>query len=145
MSKSKHYIVDASMLPSVFLKVCEAKEYLQTGSAETVAEAVAKAGISRSAFYKYKDAVQPFRDMKRDRVVTLTILTKDKPGALSSVLSVFASTGANILTINQAIPTNGVGIVTISITMEDMVITADELRYRIDELPDVIRTEVLAG
>lgn len=133
------------MLPEVFLKVCEAKEYLQTGMAETVAEAVAKAGISRSAFYKYKDAVQPFRDLERDRVVTMSIITMDKPGALSSVLSIFADSGANILTINQSIPANGVGIVTISITLLGMVVSLDELRSRIDALPDVIRIELLAA
>lgn len=145
MAKSKLYIVDSSMLPEVFLKVCEAKEYLQTGMAETVAEAVAKAGISRSAFYKYKDAVQPFRDLERDRVVTMSIITMDKPGALSSVLSIFADSGANILTINQSIPANGVGIVTISITLLGMVVSLDELRSRIDALPDVIRIELLAA
>ena len=144
MSKTQLFIVDSSVLPEVFLKVCEAKEYLQTGAASTVAEAVGKAGISRSAFYKYKDAVQPFRDLKRDRVVTMSILTKDKPGALSSVLAILAGSGANILTINQSIPTNAVGIVTLSITMEDMEYTLDELRFRIENLPDVIRTEVLA-
>jgi len=145
LAKSKLYIVDSSMLPEVFLKVCEAKEYLQTGMAETVAEAVAKAGISRSAFYKYKDAVQPFRDLERDRVVTMSIITMDKPGALSSVLSIFADSGANILTINQSIPANGVGIVTISITLLGMVVSLDELRSRIDALPDVIRIELLAA
>lgn len=144
MSKTNLYIVDASMLPDVFIKVCEAKEYLETGQADTVADAVAKAGISRSAFYKYKDAVQPFRDLKRDRVVTMSIITMDRPGALSSVLAIFASSGANILTINQSIPTNGVGIVTISITMENMSITLDDLRLRAEALADVIRVEVLA-
>lgn len=132
------------MLPEVFLKVCEAKEYLQTGVADTVAEAVARAGISRSAFYKYKDAVQPFRDLKRDRVITMSILTRDRPGALCSVLAIFAECGANILTINQSIPTNGVGIVTLSITTEDMGVTVDELRVRVDALPDVIQSEILA-
>ena len=144
MSKTNLYIVDASMLPDVFIKVCEAKEYLETGQADTVAEAVAKAGISRSAFYKYKDAVQPFRDLKRDRVVTMSIITMDRPGALSSVLAIFASSGANILTINQSIPTNGVGIVTISITMENMMISLDDLRLKMEALADVIRVEVLA-
>ena len=145
MSKSKLYIVEASMLPEVFLKVCEAKEYLETGASRTVADAVAKAGISRSAFYKYKDAIMSFRDMKRDQVVTLSILTRDKPGALSSVLAIFAQSGANILTINQSIPTNGVGIVTISIISGDMSISLDALRAQIEELPDVIRMELLAG
>ena len=144
MSKTNLYIVDSSMLPEVFIKVCEAKEYLETGQAATVAEAVAKAGISRSAFYKYKDAVQPFRDLKRDRVVTMSIITMDRPGALSSVLAIFANSGANILTINQSIPTNGVGIVTISITVEDMSISLEELRFRVEALGDVIRVEVLA-
>ena len=133
------------MLPEVFLKVCEAKEYLQTGMASTVAEAVAKAGISRSAFYKYKDAIRPFRDMKRDQMITMSIITRDKPGALSSVLTIFANSGANILTINQSIPTNGVGIVTISIISRETSVSMDELRAQLDELPDVIRVEVLAG
>ena len=145
MPKSKLYIVEASMLPEVFLKVCEAKEYLETGASKTVADAVAKAGISRSAFYKYKDAIMSFRDMKRDQVVTLSILTRDKPGALSSVLAIFARNNANILTINQSIPTNGVGIVTISIISGDMSISLDALRSQIEELPDVIRMELLAG
>ena len=100
MSKPKLYIVEASVLPEVFLKVCDAKEYLQTGAAETVAEAAAMAGISRSAFYKYKDAIRPFRDIRRDRAITMSILTRDRPGALSSVLSIFAAMRANILTIN---------------------------------------------
>lgn len=145
MSKPKLYIVESSMLPEVFLKVCEAKEYLQTGAAATVAEAVTKAGISRSAFYKYRDAVTPFRDIKRDQVVTMSIVTMDKPGALSSVLAVFASSGANILTINQAIPTNGVGLVTISIIAEEMTVSLDALRAQIEALPDVIRIEIMAG
>jgi len=145
MSTPKLFIVEASMLPEVFIKVSEAKEHLQTGAASTVAEAVAKVGISRSAFYKYKDAITPFRDIKRDQVVTLSIITRDKPGALSSVLAIFAISGANILTINQSIPTNGVGIVTISIIAEEMAVSLDGLRTQIEALPDVIRIEVLAG
>ena len=144
MAKSTLYLVDASVLPEVFLKVCQAKEYLQTGKAETVAEAVSKAGISRSAFYKYKDAVQPFWDLTRDRVVTMSVITMDRPGALSSVLAIFASSGANILTINQSIPTNGVGMVTLSITTENMEFSLDELQRRVAALPDVIRIEVLS-
>lgn len=145
MSKPKLYIVESTMLPEVFLKVCEAKEYLQTGAAKTVADAVAKAGISRSAFYKYKDAIRPFRDMKRDQVVTLNILTRDRPGALSAVLAIFANNSANILTINQSIPTGGVGLVTISFIMEESAVSMDELRAALEMLSDVVRTEILAG
>lgn len=145
MAKPRLYIVEADMLPEVFLKVCEAKELLQTGAAATVAEAAAKAGISRSAFYKYKDAIRPFRDIQRDQPITMSILTRDRPGALSSVLSIFAAMQANILTINQSIPANGVGVVTISFVAEDMEASPETLAAQIDALPDVIRTEVLAG
>ena len=86
-----------------------------------------------------------FRDMKRDQVVTFNIITRDKPGALSSVLAIFAGVGVNILTINQSIPTNGVGIVTVSVIPGEMSVSIDELRGKIESLPDVIRLELLAG
>ncbi len=142
---SKLYIVEASMLPDIFIEVSRAKELLETGEASTVAEAVSKVGISRSAFYKYKDAIMPFRDMKRGQVLTLSVIMHDKSGALSAVLAIFASIHANILTINQSIPSNGVAIVTISVVAEDMTITVDELRERIEGLSTVMRMELLAG
>lgn len=143
--KSKLYIVEADMLPEIFIKVCEAKEYLETGEAATVAEAVAKAGISRSAFYKYKDAITPFRDMKRDQVLTLSILMHDKPGALSSVLAIFATSHINILTINQSISANGAAMVTLSIISDGMTISIEELREKVESLSSVMRLELLAG
>ena len=145
MSRSKLYIVEASMLPEVFLKVGDAKEYLQTGAARTVAEAAAMAGISRSAFYKYKDAITPFRDAKRDRIVTMSVITRDRPGALSAVLAIFAESGANILTINQSIPVNGAGMVSLSFVAGDAEVSLDALRARLEALDVVVRTEILAG
>ena len=116
MSKEvKYYIVAANALPEVFIKVAEAKRMMQTGEADTVGDATKKAGISRSAFYKYKDSVQPFNDMKSEHIITFYCMLKDNTGVLSSVLSVFATSGANILTINQSIPTNGCAAVTISL------------------------------
>ena len=93
---TKYYLVDAEMLPEVFLKVMEAKELLQTGEADTVAEAVAMAGISRSAFYKYKDSISPFQDLKRGHILTFHVLVRDQAGALSMVLGIFAQSGANV-------------------------------------------------
>lgn len=145
MQKSKLYIVEGDMLPEVFIKVCEAREYLETGVASTVADAVQKAGISRSAFYKYKDAVTPFRDMKRDKVLTLSILIHDRPGALSSVLAIFATNHVNILTINQSISANGAAMVTLSIIADAMSISLDELKAQVEALSAVIRLELLAG
>lgn len=102
MSKApNYYIVDAEALPEIFRKVVDARRMLDTGEAETVNQAVQLAGISRSAFYKYKDAVRPFQDMLHGRIVTFQIMLKDEPGILSHVLNLFAGSGANILTINQ--------------------------------------------
>lgn len=143
--KSRLYIVEGDMLPEVFIKVCMAKEYLETGEASTVAEAVVKADLSRSAFYKYKDAITPFRDIKRDQVLTLSILMHDRPGALSSVLAIFANNHVNILTINQSISANGAAMVTLSIIADAMSITLDELKAQVEALASVMRIEILAG
>ena len=108
MAKSPdYYIVEASALPEIFRKVVEARRLMDTGEVETVNQAVQATGISRSAFYKYKDAVRPFQDMLHGRIVTFQLLLKDEPGLLSQVLNRFAGSGANILTINQGIPANG--------------------------------------
>ena len=142
---ARQYIVSADVLPEIFLAVSRARELLETGQASTVAEAVSQVGISRSAYYKYKNAVMPFRDMRRGQVLTLSVIIYDRPGTLSAVLAIFADIRANILTINQSIPTNGAAIVTLSIVAEDMAVTVDELRARIEALPAVIRVEMLAG
>ena len=141
----KYYLVDGAMLPEIFLKVTEAKELLETGEASTVAEAVSLVGISRSAFYKYKDAVSPFQDMKRGRIITFHVILRDRMGVLSAVLAIFAGSGANILTINQSIPTNGTAIVTISAENTDMTMSNEELLTALRQTPGVIRVEVLAG
>ncbi len=143
--RAKLYIVEGSMLPEVYIKVCKAKEYLETGVCSTVADAVVKADISRSAFYKYKDAITPFRDMKRDQVLTLSLLIHDRPGALSSVLAIFADNHVNILTINQSISANGAAMLTLSIMTDAMDISLDELKTRVEALPAVMRFELLMG
>jgi chorismate mutase len=143
--KTKYYLVKADVLPEVFMKVTEVKELLETGEARTVAEAVEKIGISRSAFYKYKDSVAPFHDLKKGSIVTFNALLRDRMGVLSSLIAIFADTGANILTINQSIPTNGVAIVTISATTESMSVGTDELIAAAESLQGVIKFEILAG
>ncbi len=103
------------------------------------------AGISRSAFYKYKDAVQPFNDMKAEHIITFYTMLKDTSGVLSRVLAVFASSGANILTINQSIPTNGCAAVTISAETSEMEETLEQLIADASSLEGVVKFEILAG
>ena len=145
MEKKKYYLVSAEALPEVFIKVAEAKRMLQVGEADTVGEAARLVGISRSAFYKYKDAVQPFQNMRASHIITFYALLKDIPGVLSNYLSIFAGSGANILTINQTIPTNGCAGVTISAETSEMVDALEELMARAASAEGVLKFEILAG
>ena len=145
MEKKKYYLVSAEALPEVFIKVAEAKRMLQVGEADTVGEAARLVGISRSAFYKYKDAVQPFQNMRSGHIITFYALLKDIPGVLSNYLSIFANSGANILTINQTIPTNGCAGVTISAETSDMVEGLEELMARASSAEGVLKFEIMAG
>lgn len=141
----KYYIVAADALPEIFVKVAEAKRMMQTGEADTVGEATKLAGISRSAFYKYKDSVQPFNDMKAEHIITFYAMLKDVAGVLSGVLAVFAASGANILTINQSIPTNGCAAVTISAETSRMEQSLEQLMGDASALEGVLKFEILAG
>ena len=141
----KYYIVEAKVLPEVFLKVAHAKWLLETGEANTVNEAARATGISRSAFYKYKDEVRPFQDMKAGHIITFYALLKDNPGVLSNYLSIFANSGANILTINQTIPTNGCAGVTISAETSEMAESLEQLLADVSSLDGVVKFEILAG
>jgi len=143
--QTKFYLVQADMLPEIFLKVVRARELLNTGAVKTVSEAVSQVGISRSAFYKYKDSVMPFQDMTRGRIFTFSTLLLDKMGILSSVLSIFAGVGANILTINQNIPSDGVALVTIAARLDHAEVTPDELIVRMRNMEGVVSAELLAG
>lgn len=144
-NKPKYYIIEASALPEVFLKVAEAKRLLSTGEASTVNEATHMTDISRSAFYKYRDAVLPFQNMMTGRVITLQILIHDEPGRLSIILNQLAEARVNIMTINSIVPTNGTAIVTISAETMDVVIPLEDLLQNIRAVPGVIKAEILAG
>ncbi len=112
---SKYFVVRQKAVPEVLLKVVEAKMLLETRRVETVQEAADQVGISRSSFYKYKDDIFPFRDNVKGKTFTFMLQMHDEPGLLSDVLSVVAEYKANILTIHQSIPTNGVATLTLSV------------------------------
>ena len=141
----KYYIVEASALPEVFLKVAEAKRLLSTGEATTVNEATGMTNISRSAFYKYRDSVLPFQSMMTGRIITFQLILQDEPGVLSGILSIFADYHANLMTINSIVPTNGCAVVTISAETIDLTVQLEELLRLLRDTPYVIKAEILAG
>ena len=144
-SNPKYYIVEASALPTVFLKVAEAKRLLSTGEAATVNEATQMTDISRSAFYKYRDSVLPFQNMMTGRIITFQLLLHDEKGILSTILNFFAESKANIITINSIVPPNGTAVVTISAETMDLTIALEDLLRQIRMTPGVIKAEILAG
>ncbi len=145
MNKDSTYLlVDASVLPEVFSKVIEVKKILSKGKIRTVNDAAREAGISRSAFYKYKDFVFPFYETSRGRVITLFFVVEDFSGILSSIINKIALSKANIITINQNVPINGLADVTISIETAGMVMDIKELMESIATIDGVRRQEILA-
>ena len=113
-------LVDIGVLPEVFGKVLKAKQLLAIGAVKNISEAVDTVGISRSAFYKYKDSIFPFYEKKKEMLVTLSALLKNEPGVLSAMMNCFAEFECNVLTINQNIPSNGVALVTVSLETTNM-------------------------
>ena len=141
----KYYIVETQALPEVFLKVAEAKWLLETGEVATVNDAARATGISRSAFYKYRDSISPFQNLMAGRILTFQLLLRDMTGLLSSILTIFAQFGANILTINQSIPTGGKAMVTISAETGALNCPIEELTHVLAETRGVVRAEAVAG
>ena len=132
----KYYIVEAQALPEVFLKVAEAKWLLETGEVATVNDAARATGISR---------ISPFQNLMAGRILTFQLLLRDMTGLLSSILTIFAQFGANILTINQAIPTNGCASVTISAETSGISQGVEALMRALSQVDGVRKVEVLAG
>lgn len=113
--EDQYFIVRKSALPEVFYKVVEAKRLLESQKSITIQEATDAVGISRSSFYKYKDDVFPFHDNARGRTFTLMMQVDDEPGVLSRMMNLVAKYDANILTIHQTIPVNGIATLTLSV------------------------------
>lgn len=143
--EQRFYLVEASALPEVFLKVVEAKRLLQTGEAATVHQATTATGISRSAFYKYRDAIMPFSKLGEDRIITFNLMLKDITGVLSGILLIFSNFSANILTINQSIPANGCAFVTISANTGPCLVPVDTIITELGRTDGVIKVEIPGG
>jgi len=141
--EKRYYLVREDILPEAIRKTAWVKEMLANGSAESIKQAVEMADLARSTFYKYKDGVYPFFDGKAMQVVNLSLHLKDRPGILSGVLNSIAGAGINILTINQSLPLQGMANVTLSLDMEKVELSPEELIEQLYSLDGVIRVEVV--
>ncbi|NIK75955.1 chorismate mutase [Paenibacillus castaneae] len=116
----RYYVVREDILPEAIIKTIQVKEMLSRGEALTVHEAAERAGLSRSAFYKYKDGVYALNELERERIATISMDLDHRSGVLSKVLSMVASLDGNVLTMNQSIPLQGFANVVISVDISQL-------------------------
>ena len=141
---AEYYVVKKRAVPEVLLKVVEVNRLLETQKVSSVQDAVDKVGISRSSYYKYKDDIFPFHDSAQGKTFTLSCRMEDEPGLLSDVLKVVADFGANILTIHQTIPINGIAALSLSIQILDNTGDVSEMIAEMEKRVGVHNVKVLA-
>ena len=137
MEKVKYYLVNASILPEVYSKVIDAKNYLAAGDAKSASQAAKMAGISRSAYYKYKDAIFFFFGEDSDETVTISAKLKDNAGVLSALMNELYTAGANVLSVNQSVPVNSVADVSVTVRVTEIVVSLAQLIENIKSLNGV--------
>ena len=142
--KSGYFVVKQKAVPEVLLKVVEAKRLVESGKAVSIQEAVDAVGISRSSFYKYQDDIFQFHDNAQGITITLTFQMKDEPGLLSNVLKIVAEFRANILTIHQSIPINGVASLSISVQVLPTTRNISEMIEKMEVQKGVQTVKILA-
>lgn len=142
--KTRYFVLKEKAVPEVLLKVVEAKRLIDAGKAESVQEATEVVGISRSSFYKYKDDIFPFHDNAKGRTITMIIQMDDEPGLLSVVLKSVADYHANILTIHQSIPVNGVASLTLSVEVLSQTGDISQMVEEIEEKEGIHYLKILA-
>ena len=142
--KSNYFVLRAKAVPEVLLKVVEAKRLLDSGKLESVQEATDAVGISRSSFYKYKDDIFPFYEGRKGKTVNLVIQMDDEQGILSVVLKSIADAKANILTIHQSVPVNGIASLTLSVDVFPESDDVDDMAKQIESLKGIQYVKILA-
>ena len=137
-------VVDTSVLPEVILKVLTVKRMLANREEKSSAAACRAVGISRSAFYKYRDSVFVYEEQMQQKVFTIMLFLRDRSGVLSGVLATLYAANANLLTINQSVPVDGAAIVTVSFRMEDAA-SVPSLCQSLRVLEGVTEVRLLSG
>ena len=141
---SSYFVLREKAVPEVLLKVVEAKRLIDSGKAESVQDATEAVGISRSTFYKYKDDIFPYHENAKGKTITMVIQLDDEPGILSVVLKTIAEFRANILTIHQSVPVNGIASLTLSIDVFPETGSPDAMKDAIELVHGIQYVKILA-
>ena len=142
--KTNYYVLKEKAVPDVLLRVVEAKRLLESGRVASVQEATERVDISRSSYYKYQEDNFPFHDNAKGQTITMVIQLDDEPGLLSAILKTIAESHANILTIHQSIPVNGIASLTLSVDILPETTDANRIMERIEQQDGVHYLKILA-
>ena len=142
--KTSFFVLREKAVPEVLLKVVEAKRLLDSGKVESVQDATEAVGISRSSFYKYKDDIFPYHENQKGKTITMVIQLDDEPGLLSIVLKTIADFHANILTIHQSIPVNGIALLSLSIDVFPTTGNVEDMKNSIESVQGIHYAKILA-
>ena len=142
--KTSFFVLREKAVPEVLLKVVEAKRLLDSGKVESVQDATEAVGISRSSFYKYKDDIFPYHENQKGKTITMVIQLDDEPGLLSGVLKTIADFHANILTIHQSIPVNGIASLSLSIDVFPTTGNVEDMKNSIESVQGIHYAKILA-
>ncbi|SDB96230.1 chorismate mutase [Pelagirhabdus alkalitolerans] len=143
--EERFFLVRGDLLPEAMQKTLKAKAKIERGQVSSVFDAVKEAGLSRSAFYKYRDAVFPFQAVQKTRIVTLFFHLEDQSGTLSQLLDTVANVGGNILTIHQTIPIQGKANVTLSLDVSQLSVDLDTLIIELKKQDFIEKVEILSS
>ena len=141
--QNKLVIVSSEVLPDIVLKVLAAKRMRARGEVSTSSEACRKVGISRSAYYKYKDSVFNYEEQLTNNIVSVYCILRDEKGVLSSIISRLYELNTNILTINQNIPIDSVA--TVSVRFEHDALSTNVLTEELSKVPGVVEVKIISG
>ncbi|MDD6659534.1 MAG: ACT domain-containing protein [Eubacteriales bacterium] len=137
MEKVNFYLINSNIMPDIYKKVIKAKSLLASGEAKNVAQASKMAGVSRSAYYKYKDAIFEYHGDDSSDTATINAKLKDNAGVLSSLMNELYKAGANVLSVNQSVPIHSVADVSVTVRIAEMTISKDELLKSVKEIDGV--------
>ncbi|HJH11728.1 MAG TPA: ACT domain-containing protein [Metalysinibacillus jejuensis] len=145
VANQRYFLVREDVLTDAMQKTLEAKQLLSTGAVSSIWDAVKEVDISRSAFYKYRDAVFPFHSVVQERILTIFLQLQDRKGTLARLLETITMTHCNVLTIHQTIPIQGRANVTLSLDVTSMTCELDELLQQLKKLDFVESAEVISS
>ncbi len=145
MESTKLVVVNSEVLPEIIIKVLEAKKLRARGEAKSSTDACRAVGISRSAYYKYKDSVFAYEEKLNQKIVSFYLVLRDDKGVLSSVLTKLYELNTNVLTVNQNIPVDDVATVTISLRFETDELDAAKVKYVLSTLNGVVDVKIISG